>query len=278
VIGVGGGRDLLSARVFGIPQATGVEINPTFVNLLLHEPGFSEFVGLDKIDGVTLHVDEARSWFARSQETFDVIQMSLIDTWAATGAGAFTLSENGLYTVEAWQIFLRRLSPNGVFTVSRWYSPQRVAETGRMVSLAVAALMESGATNPRDHIFLAGSGKIATLIISRSGFSAAELRSLKNAMQRLQFDQLIVPGEESTSDVLSNIVNARDLSELEQYTRSYRLDLTPPTDERPFFSISYLSMTTLKSWPLCFPPEGHQVLVAAIFLLQRHWSCCSSSL
>ncbi len=119
VIGVGGGRDLLSARLFGIPRVTGVEINPAFVNLLLHEPNFSEFVDLKKIGGITLIVDEARSWFARSEKTFDVIQMSLIDTWAATGAGAFTLSENGLYTVEAWQIFLRRLNPNGVFTVSR---------------------------------------------------------------------------------------------------------------------------------------------------------------
>ena len=32
--------------------------------------------------------------------------MSLIDTWAATGAGAFTLSENGLYTREGWRILL----------------------------------------------------------------------------------------------------------------------------------------------------------------------------
>ena len=235
VIGVGGGRDLLSALIFGISHVTGVEINPIFVNLLLHEPEFSEFVGLNKIDGVTLVVDEGRSWFARSDETFDVIQMSLTDTWAATGAGAFTLSENGLYTVEAWQIFLRRLTPNGVFTVSRWYSPQYVAESGRMVSLAVAALMESGAKNPRDHIFLAASGKTATLIVSRSGFSAGELQSLKAATQRLQFDRFIVPDEEPASDVLRNIVNARNRSQLEHYTRGLLLDLTPPTDERPFF-------------------------------------------
>jgi len=235
VIGVGGGRDLLSARVFGIPQVTGVEINPTFVDLLLHEPRFSEFVGLKNIDGITLVVDEGRSWFARSDETFDVIQMSLIDTWAATGAGAFTLTENGLYTVEAWQIFLRRLNPNGVFTVSRWYAPQNVAETGRMISLAVAALTEFGAKTPSDHIFLAASGHIATLIVSRSGFSVGELQSLKTATQRLQFDRLIVPGEEPASDVLNNIVNARTLSELEHYTRGLRLDLTPPTDDRPFF-------------------------------------------
>lgn len=235
IIGVGGGRDLLSARVFGIPHVTGVEINPTFVDLLLHEPGFSEFTGLAEIDGISLVVDEARSWFAGSEDTFDVIQMSLIDTWAATGAGAFTLSENGLYTVEAWKIFLNRLTPHGVFTVSRWFSPQIIAETGRMVSLAVAALMESGVSNPQDHIYLTRAGNVATLVVSRSGFSAAELQSLEAAVQRLQFDPLIVPGEKPSAAVLRNIVSARTRAELEQYTRNQQLDLTPPTDDRPFF-------------------------------------------
>ena len=73
-------------------------------------------------------MDEARSWFARTNERFDLIQMSLIDTWAATGAGAFSLSENGLYTVEGWKHFLdAALTPDGVYTVSRWYNPTNVS-------------------------------------------------------------------------------------------------------------------------------------------------------
>ncbi len=106
VIGVGGGRDILSAAVFGSRDITEVEINPTFVRLLTRAPGFVDFAKLDKVPGVKLVIDEGRSWFAQTSETFDLIQMSLIDTWAATGAGAFSLSENGLYTVEAWKIFL----------------------------------------------------------------------------------------------------------------------------------------------------------------------------
>ena len=42
----------------------------------------------DALAGLSFEVDEARSWFARAKRSFDVIQMSLIDTWAATGAGA----------------------------------------------------------------------------------------------------------------------------------------------------------------------------------------------
>jgi len=235
IIGVGGGRDVLTARYFGIPEIVGVEINPAFIDLLLRDPQFSRFVGIDRLDGVSLHVDEARSWFARSNQTFDLIQMSLIDTWAATGAGAFTLSENGLYTVEAWRIFLRRLTPGGVFTVSRWYSPQHVTETGRMVSLAVAALLDSGVEKPADHIYLAAAGKVATLIVSRSGFSADALQRLRAASDRLQFERLLAPNEEPASALLARIVGARSRGDLEHVARGLPLDLTPPTDERPFF-------------------------------------------
>ncbi|MGB6862082.1 MAG: hypothetical protein WBE32_14225 [Pseudolabrys sp.] len=84
--------------------------------------------------------------------------MSLIDTWAATGAGAFTLTENGLYTVEAWQRLLGRLNAGGLFTVSRWYAPGEVNETGRLVSLAVATLLANGAAEPRRHLFLRQGG------------------------------------------------------------------------------------------------------------------------
>ena len=65
----------------------------------------ADYNRLATLPGVRLFVDEARSWFSRSDERFDLIQMSMIDTFAATGAGAFSLSENGLYTVEGWRDF-----------------------------------------------------------------------------------------------------------------------------------------------------------------------------
>ena len=61
---------------------------------------------------------------AKEHIYFDLIEMSMVDTWAATGAGAFSLSENGLYTVEGWKAFLSALTPTGLLTVSRWHSPR----------------------------------------------------------------------------------------------------------------------------------------------------------
>ncbi len=235
VIGIGGGRDILSAAVFGSQDITGVEINPTFVRLLTRTPDFADFVNLDKLQGVRLFVDEGRSWFARSHATFDLIQMSLIDTWAATGAGAFSLSENGLYTVEAWKIFLGRLSQKGVLTVSRWYNAKDPSETGRTLSLAVAALMEMGAAAPERHIFLAATGSIATIIVAREPFSAADLAALHGAAAHYRYRELVAPSTQPESETLRTIARVRGREELEAYTSRQAFDLTPPTDDRPFF-------------------------------------------
>jgi hypothetical protein len=235
VIGVGGGRDVLSAASFGFRDITGVEINPAFVQLLVREPGFVDFTNLNKLEGVKFVVDEGRSWFARTDQKFDVIQMSLIDTWAATGAGAFSLTENGLYTVEAWKIFLDRLTENGVYTVSRWYNPRDPSETARMLSLAVAALLDKGITEPHRHVILATQKSIATLVLSRTPFSPTDLRVLQNVVSDYEHRLLVSPTVTPNSNILFNIVKASDRERLDRYTSGFRFDLTPPTDDRPFF-------------------------------------------
>jgi len=234
VIGVGGGRDMLSARVFGVPDITGIELNP-ILERLLTAPGHAEFAGLSRAPGMHFHVDEGRSWFARNAEKFDIIQMSLVDTWAATGAGAFSLSENGLYTVDGWRIFLDHLTPNGVFTVSRWYAQDNVDETGRMVSLAGATLFSLGETDIRRHLFLVASGNIATLVVSRSALSAGDVALLNHVAEDKHYKVLLEPGRAAASAVLERIVASVSAADLERYTASLPLDLTPSTDERPFF-------------------------------------------
>jgi predicted membrane-bound spermidine synthase len=235
VIGIGGGRDMLSAAIFGLPDITGVEINPILVKLLTDKPGFADFANVSTLNGVRFVIDEGRSWLARTQQRFDVIQMSLIDTWAATGAGAFSLSENGLYTVEAWRIFLSRLTTRGVFTVSRWYYAEDPTETGRILSLAVAALFEIGIGNPKNHIFLATQGSIATLILSRTPFSSKDLAALNDAVTYFQHNILASPTLPGTSETLNRILAAKDSEDLQQYTSNLSFDLTPATDDRPFF-------------------------------------------
>jgi hypothetical protein len=233
IIGIGGGRDILTASVFGFRDITGVEYNPIFIRLF-HDD-YRAFDGSDHVAGLTLVNDDARSWFARSDQHFDLIQMSMIDTWAATGAGAFTLSENNLYTVDGWKRFLARLTPTGVFTVSRWYAPENADETARILSLAMATLIELGLPNPRDHIYLSGNGRLSTLIVGRSVLTPAELETLNRTSQALGYAVLAAPGRTSADATFNRILGARTTGELIDIGRRTTLNLTPTWDENPFF-------------------------------------------
>jgi SAM-dependent methyltransferase len=244
VIGVGGGRDMLSAHLFGFDDVTGVELNPIFIAWLTSR--FRDYNQLADLPGTRFFVDEARSWFARTTERFDLIEMSLIDTWAATAAGAFSLSENGLYTIQGWQHFLDALKPNGVFTVSRWYNPRNITETGRLLSLASAALRTRGIANAEAHIFLAAAPQLATIIVGNAPLTADELRRLHEATARLGFTELVSPDREVASPVLRQVLQARSAEQTELLTRQYHIDFTAPTDDRPFF-FNQLILTDLAS-------------------------------
>jgi hypothetical protein len=257
VIGVGGGRDVMSAHLFGVPDITGVELNGIFVDLHLSHPLYSQFSNLRNIPGLTLHVDEARSWFAATDQTFDLVQMSLIDTWAATGAGAFSLSENGLYTLEGWRVFMRRLSDHGVFTVSRWYNRSDANESARMIALAIATLIDSGAAEPRRHVFVATGGSIATLALARNPLSRQQLQALRDATVELGFHVLVDPDETPTaSGLLAGMVNARSRGQLDALVAHADLDLSVPTDNRPFF----FSQLRFRNIPRMLPSLANNTL------------------
>jgi hypothetical protein len=233
VIGVGGGRDVLEAARVGHRPVIGVEINDLIVSL--HQARMAEFSGIARLPGVELVTDEARSFMARDTRHYSVLTMSLIDTWASTGAGAYSLSENGLYTREAWQTFIRRLTPDGIFTVSRWYLVNSPGETARMLALALETLWELGATAPLQHLVVLQTDNIATLLLARNPFSEADIDRVQAEAVRMGFNMILTPRKLPAHPVLRDLVRQRTREALWHWTARQPLDLTPPTDARPFF-------------------------------------------
>ncbi len=240
VVGSGGGRDVLSALVFDQRSVVAVEINREIIDAVNRR--FGDFSGhLDKHPRVTFINDEARSYIARQRGGFDIIQVSLIDTWAATAAGAFVLTENSLYTVEAWKLFLERLTPNGVLTFSRWYFRGRPGEMYRLTSLAAASLKLEGVEDPRNHIVIVrrmhpskgnkGPDGIGTILVSKESFSDHDLETIEEVAGRMRFDVVLTP-KSSLDSTFSTIAAGKDL---EIFTAKFPLNITPPTDESPFF-------------------------------------------
>ncbi|MCX7022317.1 MAG: hypothetical protein NTW26_08630, partial [bacterium] len=231
VIGAGGGRDILAAKHFGAESVTAVEINPAMVAVV--EDVYGDFSGHPyELPGVRAVVDEARSFIARDEISYDLIIISLIDSWAASMAGAFALSENNLYTVEAFELYLDHLKPDGVLTVSRWYYQTGDVQTLRLVNLSVEALAGIGVRDADRHIAVIQSDKIATVLVSKSPFTPEDIQGLQDAADRLQFNAIWLPGGVCTDDGVRALL---DRSRRESFVRSLPQDITAPVDDRPFF-------------------------------------------
>jgi hypothetical protein len=229
IIGVGGSRDIQAAVLAKHSPVVGIELNDRMLEVLNSELGAPALVA-SRPDVRLVH-DDARSYLSRTHEHFRVLQASLIDTWAATGAGAHALGENGLYTLEAWRTFLDRVEPGGVLTVSRWAT----IETARMVALAVAALMDRGAADPRAHIALLGAGLVKTLLVGHEPLTPEDGAALRRIADEKGFTIVALPGAPATDRELESVLAAKSRDELDRAALQRDLDLRPPTDDRPFF-------------------------------------------
>ncbi len=233
IIGMGGGRDVLAAAAMHFHRIVGIEVNEAIAELAMNRFGW--YSGLNSLPQLEVHREEGRSYLTTTRETFDVIQASMVDTWAATSAGALTLTENALYTVDAWRIFYEHLKPGGLLTVSRWNAGSEAAQTERQFSLAVATLLSEGVANPADHLALVGSGRVATLLMSNRPLSGQDLFKLGTITTALGFEFLYVPGEPPRDAALRPALAARTPKDLAQLRNAEDLDISPTYDSAPFF-------------------------------------------
>src|SRR4051812_2862556 len=231
VIGTGGGRDLHSALVFGASSIDGVEINPIIVNDGMRGQ-VREYSG-DVYGRPNVHitVEDGRSFVRRSPKQYDIIQASLVDTWAATAAGAYALSENSLYTVEAFDDYLDHLTDRGVLSISRW-----VFDGVRLISLAQEAGARRG-WNPSDRLAIVQQDRVATFLLKKTPFTPQEIQLLADAAAALKFNVIYLPGRPvqtfgDSRDEYTRLLLAPDRH---AFYEASPLEIAPTTDDRPFF-------------------------------------------
>jgi spermidine synthase len=232
IIGSGGGRDILTALLHGAPQVRAVEVNPLVFETSAYL--FADFTGPVYLDDrVTPIVGDARSYVANSHEQFDVVLASLIDTWAASSAGAFALSETLLYTTDAFVDYHDHLSPNGVLSISRWHP----FETPRLLSTAFEAWRQAGAEDPRQHAVLIRTPQrpgfaeqVSTLLMKRSPFTREEIAAIDRFCTKARLLLALAP------DRVSDKVVAGYLDGAARADGAWSgVDWSPASDERPFF-------------------------------------------
>jgi hypothetical protein len=238
ILGPGGGNDVIAALLFGAREVTAVEVNPIIaLDLMSSEPLRSYSGRLFEQPGVRLVVDEARSFIRGSPDRYGLILGTMVDTWAATAAGAFALTENNLYTVEAFKDYLEHLTPDGVLSLTRWYldPPDQLL---RLVSLGRAAVEELGLGSAAERMVVVRGGfeqgserAYATFLLKRAPFTPAELQRVDEVAARNGFEVLYAAGRPS-SPPFARLIEAPDPARL--WAEMPR-DLTPTRDNSPFF-------------------------------------------
>ena len=242
VVGAGAGAEVASALAHGARRVDAVEANPQMVRLVTG-PFDQHLGGLFRRDRVRLVVAEARSFLAREGQHWDLIQISMVDSFSAA-AGTHATSESALYTVEALADMLARLEPHGLLVFTRWLNlPPR--DNLKLFATAVLALERTGATDPARHLAWIRSWNTATLVIAAEPLAPGQIEALRSFAEDRSFDLAWHPGMVEDEANRYNVLpepylhqGARALlgPQRQSYLERYKFYIEPATDQRPYFA------------------------------------------
>jgi hypothetical protein len=245
IIGPGGGVDVMRAVANGSPSVTGIEINPTIVNNIMRGRYADYAFHLYDLPQVHIHIQDGRSYIRSSPEKYDVVQMTLVDTWASTAAGAFALSENNLYTTEAFREYFDHLKPDGMIAITRWEFRQP-REALRVVSQAIESLHQAGTADPRGHFVIVADGGLnedgrpVLVLAKKSAFAPAEYAAVAAHVRANPNLFWLNPtaeyaGLQPLPPAAAAFTRLIDSNDPQRFARDYPYNVAPVSDSAPFF-------------------------------------------
>jgi hypothetical protein len=179
-----------------------------------------------------------------SHERYDLIQVALLDAFGASAAGVHALNENYLYTVEAFQAYLAHLQPGGFLAMTHWLKlPPR--HSLKLFATALTALERSGVTHPEQQLALMRGWQTVTLLVKHGALTAQDIAALQEFCTARSFDVAYYPGMPAAAANRYNVLEAPYLfagamaligQDRHDFLRRYKYEITPATDDRPYFS------------------------------------------
>ena len=230
-------------------NVTGIEINPIIANDIMRDRFADYTFHLYQVPEVHMHVSDGRSFVRNSRDKYDVVQMTLVDTWASTAAGAFALSENNLYTVEAFREYFEHLKPDGMIAITRWeFAKPR--EALRVVSQAMEALQQLGVQDSSQNFIVVSDGPLdmdgrpVLVLAKKSPFTLEEQRAVLEPHRGRDDGRGTIstctcstcprpptsPG--MAHPAFAELIRGQDAR---AFSAAYAYNVTPVTDNAPFF-------------------------------------------
>ena len=242
ILGAGAGSDVLLALRNGAARVDAVELNPQVIDLL--NGRFSDYSGnLYEHEQVEVHLSEARGFVERTASKYDLIQVGLLDSFTASGAGTQTLNESHLYTVEALALYLRSLKPGGLLAITRWLKvPPR--DSLKLSATAIEAMRQISVPDPARRLAVIRSWNTVTMLVKNGDLSLKDIAAIRAFSGPRFFDTAYYPamprGEANRFNRqdepwLSDGIFALLGSAAGRYMDDYKFNIRPATDDRPYF-------------------------------------------
>ncbi len=276
ILGAGTGSDILRANSHAIKHIDAVELNPQVIELVKEK--YADFAGhLYSSADIKLYVDEARGFVATSKQTYDLINISLLDAFGAS-AGLYSMAENYLYTGEALQDYLQHLGPGGYLSITRWIKIPPRDET-KLLATVIDVLKMAKVEQPGQRIIMIRSWQTSTLIVKNGVISSDEIKRLKQFCNERSFDPVYYPGISArevnrftiqSQPYLYEAATALLGNQSKAFIDDYKFNIEPATDNQPYF-FHFFKWRTLPeifslwdSGGIFLMESGYLLLIAAL--------------
>lgn len=238
-----GGLDILTALYFQSESITGVEINPIIYKIIKNE--FRDFSGgIYGKDNVKIEIGEGRGYLKKTDYRFDIILLPVLSGIPASSGGFFGLAEGYQFTEEAVITYIEHLNNNGMLSITRYLLPPPREEL-RLVSVIHSALKRTGIKNPERHIAAIRTWGTITIIVKKTELSTDDISKIKEFCKERLFDIVYYRGIKENEVNIYNrfkepiyyklISQILDGEKRPLLYKDYAFDITPVTDDRPFF-------------------------------------------
>jgi len=275
----GGGTEILQAWYYRARKIDALEENALLIDLL--ENTFADYAGWPQLKETTsLYHTSLRAFLASHKTQYDILQLSLYGTSGSTHAGVNAIAEQYNITTEALATLVEHLNPGGYLSVTQWLSiPPR--GTLKLVASVKQAMQQLSVANPEQHIALIRGWKTTTLLAKKTALTDEDINQIKRFCFERSFDTVYYPGIK-TSDV--NRFNQLDrpffyegtkallADQADQYLSSYKFNVVPATDEKPFFT-QYFKWSSASEFlalrdqgGITLIETGYPVLVVSLFV------------
>lgn len=233
VIGSGGGKDVLLALVGGSKDISAVEFNSSTIEAVER---YKEFSGnIYNRPEVKLYIQDGRNFIQNSKEMYDNVYLST-GMPSAIENTKYSLSENYLFTEEAFKLYFDKLAENGKLS----FRTNSTLDMTRIVNTGIKVLMDKGVKHKeisKYFTIINGESEInkhihneiinrPMIIFKKSPFNQEEITSLLNIVGQQNGFMIHCPNEEY--EVFSQLENS-DMIE------AFNFNVAPINDNKPFF-------------------------------------------